>query len=513
MQRRLHSFRRPGALLLASLFALLNGCAVGPNYKPPEPPVPPTWSELSSGVTTDRISLARWWTLFDDVVLNQLVDEALLANLPLREATARIDESRARYRIARAAQFPELNFQGSASRNRQSENAHLPGGEGYSDFAVGVAASWELDVFGRVRRSVESASALEDAAEENRRDVMVMLCAEIGQRYIDVRTVQRRLGVAHANLASQEEIYRLTRTRFELGLASGLDVAQAEQVLAATRTVIPPLELELTEQINALSVLLGEPPGALRNRFSDSAPIPQVPDTVGAGLPLDLLRQRPDLRRAERELAAQNARIGVAVGDLYPRFSLLGSIGLDAAHAVDLFEGPSRAYGVGPSVIWNVFDAGRLRAQIRVEESLTEQALLRYEQQLLVALSDVENALAAYGRTREERLAVADAVSANTVSLDLATMLYKDGAVDFQNVLDAQRSLLLQEDRLAVVDGDVVQSVVRLYLALGGGWDVLDDEASAHGPTASTDVPAEPVPEVTAAHQEVGPPTTAEVQP
>ena len=462
---------RLGTLAPAVFAALLTACPVGPNYQPPAPESPAGWDELSSGVSTERIELSRWWTLLDDPVLNQLVAEALISNRSLREATARIAESRARYRVVAAARFPEIDFQGSATRNRQSDNAEFPGSGDYSDFAIGLAASWELDVFGRVRRSVESAAAFEEAAEENRRDVLVILCAEVGRRYINVRTLQQRLSVARANLASQEEISGLTSTRFDLGLASGLDVAQAEQVLAGTRTIIPPLELALTEEINALSVLLGDPPGTLRSRFAASAPIPRPPETVGTGLPLDLLRQRPDLRRAERELAAQHARIGVAVGDLYPRFSLLGNIGLDASQVGNLFEGSSRTYGVGPSVIWNVFDAGKLRAQIRAEEALTEQAMLRYEQQLLVALAEVEDALAAYGRTREERLAVADAVTASTTALELATMLYKDGAVDFQNVLDAQRSLLVQEDRLAVTDGAVVQTLVRLYLALGGGWD------------------------------------------
>lgn len=457
---------------------MLTACAVGPSYKSPEPAVPEQWDEISSGITTARTGLTRWWALLGDPVLNQLVEEALVGNLPLREAAARIEESRARYRIAAAARFPEIDAHGSATRNRQSENAQFAGGDDYSDFAIGVAASWELDVFGRVRRQVESATALEAASEENRRDVMIILCAEVGQRYVNLRTLQQRLAVARANLASQEEIFRLTSTRFELGLSSGLDVAQAEQVLATTRTSIPPLELALTAEINALSVLLGDPPGRLRDRFAASAPIPQPPETVGTGLPLDLLRQRPDLRRAERELAAQNARIGVAVADLYPRFSLLGNIGLDATTVGDVFEGASRTYGVGPSMIWNVFDAGRIRAQIRAEEALTEQALLRYEQQLLVALAEVENALAAYGRTREERLAVADAVTASSVALDLATLLYKDGAVDFQNVLDAQRTLLTQEDRLAVTDGAVVQSLVRLYLALGGGWDPAEENTA-----------------------------------
>jgi NodT family efflux transporter outer membrane factor (OMF) lipoprotein len=433
--------------------------------------MPAHWQELSTGVSSEPADLSRWWSLFGDAQLNQLVQEAMAGNLPLREAAARVEESRARYRVTAAALLPQIDLESGASRNRESENGPFFGGDEFSDYTLGLAASWELDVFGRVRRAVESSSALEEAAQENRRDVLVVLCAEVGRSYINLRTLQQRLAVTRANLRSQEEISGLTQIRFELGLASGLDVAQADQVLATTRTIIPPLELALTEEINLLGVLLGLEPGRLRERLAASAPIPQAPDAVAVGLPLDLLRQRPDLRRAERELAAQNARIGVAVGDLYPRFSLLGSFGFDATQAADLFEGASRTYGVGPTMIWNVFDAGRLRAQIWSEQALTEQALLRYQQQLLIALAEVENALASFERTREERFAVADAVSASALALDLATTLYKDGAVDFQNVLDAQRTLLTQEERLAITDGAVVQSLVRLYLALGGGWD------------------------------------------
>lgn len=485
MPLQVHARASATALAPTVLFAVfLAACTVGPDYVPPDPPMPAHWQEISTGVTAEPAALGRWWTLFDDPLLDQLVEEAIGGNLPLQEASQRVEESRARYRVVAAALLPQIDLQSGASRNLESENGPFFGGDEFSDFSVGLAASWELDLFGRVRRAVESSSALEDAARENQRDVMVVLCAEVGSSYINLRTLQQRLAVAHANLTSQEEISGLTQVRFELGLASGLDVAQADQVLATTRTLIPPLELALTEEINRLGVLLGEQPGALRERLAAAVPIPDPPEEVAVGLPIDLLRQRPDLRRAERELAAQNARIGVAVGDLYPRFSLLGSIGLDATQAADLFEGASRMYGVGPTMIWNVFDAGRLRAQIWAEQSLTEQALLRYQQQLLVALAEVENALAAYERTREQRVAVADAVAASALSLDLATTLYKDGAVDFQNVLDAQRTLLVQEEQLAITNGAVVQSLVRLYLALGGGWDPdtqLDGELNAQG--------------------------------
>lgn len=489
-------FRPTGAAALGLLVALA-GCTVGPDYHPPEPAMPAGWEELSSGVTQQPADVSRWWTLLGDPTLDQLVNEAVGGNLPLREAVARVDESRARYRQARAALFPQLDTDSTATGNLASENGPVFSGDTtdaprsgaspqvYGDYTVGLAASWELDIFGRVRRSVESARAAEESTVEDQRAVLVVLCADVAQSYVTMRTIQRRLAVARANLVSQEEIFALTKTRFELGLASGLDVAQAAQVLATTRTLVPPLELALTLELNRLAVLLGRQPGAMRDRLADSAPIPQPPESLAVGLPVNLLRQRPDIRRAERDLAAATAQIGVAVGDLYPRLTLLGTFAFDSTEVANLFEGRSRAFTVGPAMIWNVFDAGRLRAQLNATEAVTAQALARYEQQLLLALQDVENALAAYGRTREERGAVADAVAASSDALYLSLLLYKDGAVDFQNVLDAQRTQLDSEERLAVVEGNVVRSVVQLYLALGGGWDP-PAPASASPPQVAT---------------------------
>ncbi len=478
------------------LLGALAGCTVGPNYRPPAPAAIGVPAQFSGPVETQVVEadLTHWWTLFGDPMLDELVREGVAGNLDLRQAVARVDASRARYQVARASMFPFLDANAAANRNLLSQNTEFAVKETgeFNDFTVGVAASWEVDVFGRVRRSVESATALEEATEADQRDVLIVLCADIASSYVTLRTLQQRLAVARANLASQEEIFRLTQTRFELGLSSGLDVAQATQVLATTRTIIPPLELAFTIEINRLSVLLGEQPGSLRDRFVASAPIPHPPDTIAIGLPVNLLRQRPDIRRAERNLAAATARIGVAVGDLYPRFTLLGTFALDASQIQNLFKPDSRTFGVGPQMVWNLFDTGRLRAVVHAEEAVTAQALAQYELQLLVALQEVENALAAYGRTREERGAVEDAVAASSLSLELATLLYKDGVVDFQNVLDAQRTQLDFEERLAITDGNVVRSVVQLYLALGGGWDPdmpapTDTQPSAEAPLAADD--------------------------
>ena len=445
-------------------------CSVGPDYVRPELAVPSTWQEASAGDSSP--DLHRWWTTLGDSHLDGLVDRALAGNLDLRQAVSRVDEARALYTVAASARFPLIDAQGDIDHQRASENAIAPGtGESDTAYDIGVAASWEVDVFGRVRRSVESAEAGMEASEEERRDVLLAVCAEVAATYVDIRTFQHRLQVAYANLDSQREIVELTQARFDDGIASGLDLAQAESVYAETRTELPTIELLLDQSFNRLSVLLGENPGSVRQLLTIFWALPEPPDRLDAGLPVDLVRRRPDIRQAERELAAATARIGIAKADLYPRFTLLGTFAFDSSDVGTLFNGASRAYSVGPAVRWNVFDAGRIRGFIHAEEARTQQALAHYEQTVLQALSEVENALIAFSRLRDEEEGVIDAVRASTRSLDLATELYKDGLADFQNVLDAQRTVLRFQDRLVITEGAILQSVIQLYRALGGGWE------------------------------------------
>ncbi|MEW6269092.1 MAG: efflux transporter outer membrane subunit [Thermodesulfobacteriota bacterium] len=462
--------------LLASV--LLAACTVGPDYVRPEPPLPPAWHTGVQDVALEPgAPVGRWWDEFGDPELTSLVERAARANLDLVEAAGRVAEAQALYGATASAQFPALDAEADVLRQRSSVNALFPGGDEDTLYQIGVSASWEVDLFGRVRRAVESAGASVEASDEDRRAVLVAVMAEVARSYLDARTLQRRLAVARSNLDSQGQIVELTRIRFEGGIASSLDVAQAESVHASTRTIIPPFEAALAQQLNRLSVLLGENPGGIAAELAQPAPIPAPPATLTVALPADVVRQRPDVRRAERDLAAQTARIGVATGDLYPRLTLLGTFGFDATKAADLFQGPSRAYSVGPAVTWNVFDAGRIRSLIGAEEARTAQALARYEQTILLALEEVENALVAFGRLREEREATLDAIDAASLSLELSTALYKDGVADFQNVLDAQRTVLQFEDQLARVDGALVQSLVQLYRALGGGWAAMEPAA------------------------------------
>lgn len=468
-------------LLLPIACLLLGACAVGPDYVRPDPPLPASWQTEPAGFAgASAAPVGRWWDAFGDPELSSLVERATIANRDLAQAAGRVAEAQALYRATRSAQFPSLDSGADVAYQRSSVNA-LPGGTDDTLYGIGVSASWEVDLFGRVRRSVEASDARFQGSEEDQRDVLIAVIAEVAAAYFDVRTVQQRLAVARANLESQSRIVELTRIRFEGGIASSLDVAQAESIQASTRTVIPPLEAQLARQMNRLSVLLGENPGPLAAELAPPAPIPAPPAELTVLLPVDMVRQRPDIRFAERQLAAQTALIGVATADLYPRLTLLGTFGFDATDAAALFQGPSRSYSVGPSLRWNVFDAGRIRALIGAEQARAVQALAFYEQTILLALEEVENALVTYARLQEERAASADAIAAATLSLELATALYKDGIVDFQNVLDAQRTLLVFEDQLARVDGASVQSLVQLYRALGGGWSALEPPVEGAG--------------------------------
>jgi NodT family efflux transporter outer membrane factor (OMF) lipoprotein len=370
-----------------------------------------------------------------------------------------------------------VGFSADANRSLPSENGTLgdfapeEGFEAENLFSAGVGASWELDVFGRIRRQVEAADAATQASVEAYRDVLVSLYAETALAYVNVRASQERLRIAHTNVETQEDTLQLTKDRFDSGLVSALDVAQAESNLANTYSLIPVIERDLNEALNRLAVLLGENPGALHAELDQEVPIPHEPEAVTIGLPTELLRQRPDVRRAERLLAAQTAQIGVATADLYPTFSLAGFLGLEALSAGDLASGDSVTWNIGLPIRWNLFSGGRIRSGIRAEEARTNQLLAGYELTVLNALEETENAMVAYVKEVQRRERLAQAVDATQRSLDLVMTQYTAGLTDFQNVLDTQRTLLLREDDLAVAEGAVIGNLVRLYRALGGGWD------------------------------------------
>jgi len=450
---------------------------VGPDYAQPETRMPDAWHAAAvAGLEGDAATLQTWWRVFDDPLLNDLVLRSANGNLSLREALWRVEEARALRGAVAGARQPQVDASGQAGRSKASDNGALgafsPDGlDAGNLFSVGLGAAWEIDVFGRIRRQVEAADATTEATVEAYRDVLVSLFAETAIAYINVRTAQERLRIAGANVVGQENTLRLTRDRFDAGLVSALDVAQAESNLANTTSLIPVIERDRDQAMNRLAVLLGEHPGTLHEELGAKAPIPSEPADVVVGLPTELLRQRPDVRQAERLLAAQTARIGVATADLYPSFSLSGFLGLEAVSAGDLSSGDSVTWGVGLPVRWSIFSGGRIRSQIRAEEARTEQLLANYERTVLLALEEAENAMVAYATELERRERLAQSVDATRRSLELVLTQYTTGITNFQNVLDTQRTLLLREDDLAVAEGLVVANLVRLYRALGGGWD------------------------------------------
>ncbi|MGH7888282.1 MAG: efflux transporter outer membrane subunit, partial [Candidatus Binatia bacterium] len=357
-----------GLLLLLSL-----GCSVGPDYQAPTSAVPAAWLEgWNYGIDSQPAELARWWTEFNDPLLNSLVERAVQSNLDLQVAAARIREARAVLGVTDAGLWPTLEVSGSYRSIRSSENAFAlgsaaPQGGGSLEqnlFRTGFDAGWEIDVFGGTRRRIESAQASVDAAVEDRRGVLVSLLGDVAKNYIDLRGLQRRLEVARANFRAQQETARLTRIRFDAGLANGLEAAQAEGLAQQTAAQIPTLESALKQTGYRLDVRLGEQPGLLWEELAPQAPIPALPPTAHVGLPVELLRRRPDIRRAERQLAATTAQIGAATADLYPKFSLTGAFGLQSISAGDWFSAGSRFWSIGPTISWPVFDAGKIRANI-----------------------------------------------------------------------------------------------------------------------------------------------------
>lgn len=471
--------RGPTILLL---LAALSGCTVGPDFTSPRPPMSDGYSGLSLAGGPGAISRAvpgptdvsRWWRSLNDEALTSLIERATVDNLAVQQAFARIRQARASLRIAGAAGLPTLDATGSADRSRSRSNS-IARTDNF--FRAGFDASWELDVFGGIARSVEAADESLLASVEDRRAVQASLAAEVATTYIELRALQRRLALARKNLALQEDTASLTSERFEAGFVGSLDLANARALVASTASRLPSLEADIRTRIYALSVLIATPPETLLAELSPDAPLPSPPAAVPVGLPSELLLRRPDIRRAEATLAAQSARIGVAVADLYPRFSLTGSFGLQGPEVSSLGSLAQRYWSIGPSVRWNVFDAGRIRGNIDLQRALFDEQLAGYKQTVLTALQDVESSLVGFAQEQHRRLTLIDSVRANTDAVSIANELYIGGRTDFLNVLSAQGRLLDAEDALVVSEQAITANLVALYKALGGGWNP-DDAAT-----------------------------------
>lgn len=465
---------------------LLAGCTVGPDYRPPslsELKVPAAFNAAAPAPA--EVDLARWWTGFRDPVLTQLVERSLAANLDIEEAGARLRQARASLRGTRGQALPTIGASGSATRSigRDDRSFVDPGsgttissGGDTTVFRAGIDAAWEADLFGGIRRDIEAARADTQASEDNLHFTQLSVASEVGLNYLDARLAQTRLRIARENLAAQDETLRIVGWRVQAGLVSSLDLEQARQLRAQTAASIPALENGYAQAVNRIAVLLGEAPGTITPLMAQAAPIPLAPAAVA--IPAEVLQRRPDVAAAERSLAAETARIGVATAELYPALRLSGSFSGSATSLADL---PSAAIGnLVSSITAPIFQGGRIRAAIEGQRASADAALAAYRRSVLTALEDVENALTALAAAerREREVNIAAAASRNAVVL--ARSQYRAGLIDFQALLESERSLLSTEDNSASARADRAAATVQLYKALGGGW-----QAAPIPPTAT----------------------------
>ena len=484
------SIRRLAVIVFALLVLTLaiSGCTmVGPDYVKPTTPEPQEWLDSTDPkIESKAADFSSWWTVFNDPTLNTLVHSAYQQNLTLQATGIRILEARAQLGIAIGNQYPQTQ-QATGDATAQQTSRNLPNAASAERFAhvydVGFDAAWELDFWGKFRRAVQAGVADLQASIADYDDNLVFLTSEVARTYINLRTSEEQLVVARVNTKIQTESLRLAQAQFDTGAVTELDVFQSRGLLRSTEATIPGFESEIRQAKNALAILLGKIPGEIDAMLAGPGHIPQMPAEIAIGIPAELLRRRPDIHLAERQLAAQSALIGVAKADLFPSFSLFGSIGYTTAGSTgspqstnaglsDLFKNNSLGYSVGPSITWNLFNYGRITNSIRVEDARFQQLAVDYENTVLQALQEVEDAMTAYLRTKDQVAFLADAVAAYKSSVDLSTLQYKEGLVDFQRVLDAQQNLVRQQDNLVATTGDVGLSLISLYKALGGGWEM-----------------------------------------
>ena len=464
-----------GYLLVGLLVFTVVGCmTVGPDYTTPAASVSSEWnSKTVSAVThteeTDSASLSRWWAVFNDPVLSELVERSRTNNWDVQQATARLRQARAQRAWAAADRMPTVAASGSASRSRGSEET---GGSNTSTmYANALDASWELDLFGGKKRESEAADAALQASENALRDVLVSLVAEVALNYVDYRSYQTRLEITETNLAAQAETYAITCWRRQANLVSQLDVDQARMSLEQTRAALPTMRTGRDQAEHQIATLLGLAPGSVTSLLAGRHAVPVAAGELAVGVPAEALRRRPDVRQAERKLAAQTAQIGVAEAERYPDFSLSGSIGLESLTGGNLYTVGARTAQGAVKAGWTLFDGGRIRQKVAVQTALQEETLGAYEATILKALKDVEDALVAYANEQERCRALRDAEEAGKSAFQLARAKYESGLIDFQTVLDTQKSLLTVQNTLASSDAEVTADLIRLYKALGGGWD------------------------------------------
>ncbi len=466
-------------LPLLGVLSALSGCAVGPDFTKPVATVPQQWrTQGAPQISTQTEADSAWWKAFGDPALDHLVELAYRQNLPLQIAGLRIVEARAQLGILTGQQFPQFQVAtGNATAVGLSKNAANIANldRRYLDYQLGFDAAWELDFWGKYRRGVEAGAADLLASVADYHSALVSLTAEVVRTYVVIRTYEVLLEQAQENARLQEEGLQIAESRFRNGATSELDVAQAATLLESTRATIPQLEIGLEQARNALSTLLGQTTGDVETLLAGPKQIPKAPARVAVGVPAELLRRRPDVRSAELYAAAQCARIGVAKAELYPSFSLFGTIGLEASsrgQSHNLFSLNSLAYSVGPRIAWPFLNYGRLKNGVRVEDARFQQLLVNYQNTVLKAAQEVADALTGFVNSQKAMASEQASVKAAQRAVEISLVQYREGAVDYQRVLDAQRSLLQQENSLAQTSSSVTTNVVALYKALGGGWEV-----------------------------------------
>ena len=469
------------AVLLALLTALAGCTVLGPKFAKPPVTVNPDWSakddpRLGNGTAPD----GAWWRVFGDPTLDRLVDLAYRQNLPLQVAGLRIAESRAQLALAVGSRWPQVQAVfaevTAVGVSETAANNVINLDRNFVDFQAGFDALWELDFWGRYRNLERAEAARHVATVADYHTALVTLTAEVARTYALIRTFEVLIAQAQQNVSLQEEGFRIADSRFRHGATSDLDVSQARTLLESTRATIPRLEISMRQSQNALSTLLGQPTGTVQEMLAANTPgIPAAPPEISVSVPAELLRRRPDIRSAEYTALSESARVGIAMADLYPRLSLAGTLGVRTADSAG-FGADSLFYAIGPRLWLPIFDYGRTRNRIRIEDARFQQSLVAYQDAVLTAAQEVEDGLAGYLKSREAAVFAENAASSARRSADLAFVQYREGAVDFQRVLDALRSLLQEESALAQTRSDIATHLIALYKALGGGWELRQGE-------------------------------------
>jgi NodT family efflux transporter outer membrane factor (OMF) lipoprotein len=452
------------------------GCTtVGPDFVAPEADTPPDWSQpLGAGIETSEGELSAWWSVFGDPVLDDLVAQALQNNNTLEIAALRVLEANARLGIATGSRYPQSQFaSGDATWVSPADNSGTT--SNFWQYSIGAGASWEIDFWGRFRRGIESADAAFMASIAAYDQAQVLLTAAVVDAYNVIRATEEQLRIAHENAKIQQRSYAIAEVLFRNGADSELDVQQARTLLLATEATVPALEASLRQARNALATLTGQLPGSVDGTLARGQGIPTLPANISVGLPADMLRRRPDLRQAELVAMSQNAQVGLAEADLYPSFSLSGSIQLTSggpgdSDFGDLFSSDALSLAIGPSFVWPFLNYGRIKNNVRVQDARLQQALVSYHETALQAAREAEDAMAAYIGAREQAAILVETVASAKRSNELSTLRYREGYSDYQRVLDAQQALFTQQQRYVTAQGDSVRGLVALYKALGGGW-------------------------------------------